>query len=160
MKELKNAIYDITKKLYDSDGGGSVSKVYRYAIENNLNWLFCTECEDDTPTFENDKICLVCWSPQVERLNIENYNNKDMKNELTLNQIQRQNFVDNEIFNLVKRLIPEKYDIELDWNIQWISDLRINIENKIIEILEIDNNIDKFEMEFYPFLNEEKEKIN
>jgi hypothetical protein len=37
-------------------------------------------------------------------------------------QIKRQDFVDNEIYDLVKRLVPSKRAIE--WNIEMIADIR------------------------------------
>lgn len=59
----EDKIYKITKKLYDKIGS---SAIYDYAIDNNLDYLFCTACEAETPTFENDKICLICWTLQTD----------------------------------------------------------------------------------------------
>jgi hypothetical protein len=55
-------------------------------------------------------------------------------------QLRRQDFVDNGIFDLVKRLIPSTRDIE--WNIEMIADIRDTIQcwlvgrYKIVEELE------------------------
>ena len=42
-------------------------------------------------------------------------------------QIKRQDFVDNEIHNFVKRLIPSTKEIE--WDIEMISDIRDTIHH-------------------------------
>jgi hypothetical protein len=41
---------------------------------------------------------------------------------LSEDQINRQDFVDNQIYDLVKRLIPSAREIE--WNIEMIGDIR------------------------------------
>jgi hypothetical protein len=43
----------------------------------------------------------------------------------TEDQINQQDFVDNEIYDLVKRLIPSKNEIE--WDIEMIGDIRDTI---------------------------------
>jgi DNA polymerase sigma len=59
---------------------------------------------------------------------------------LSEDQIKRQDFVDNEIYDLVKRLIPTASEIE--WNIEMIADIRDTIQcwlvdrYKIVEELE------------------------
>jgi len=40
----------------------------------------------------------------------------------TEGQIRRQDFVDNQIYDLVKRLVPSKREIE--WDIEMIGDIR------------------------------------
>ena len=61
----------------------------------------------------------------------------------TEDQIKRQDFVDNEIFALVKRLIPPTREIE--WNIEMIADIRDTIQHWLVDRYRI---VD--EIEFYP----------
>jgi len=66
--------------------------------------------------------------------------------ELTKKELERQDFVDNTIFDLMETLNPTNK--ELDWNIEMISAIRDMIgeyfvSNKICE-----------EKIFYPFINE------
>lgn len=69
-----------------------------------------------------------------ERSNIQNF---------TEDQIKRQDFVDNEIYDLVKRLVPSKR--EIDWNIEMIADIRDTIQHWLVDQYKI---VD--ELEFYP----------
>ena len=62
---------------------------------------------------------------------------------LTDDQLKRQDFVDNEIHNLVKRLVPSKRAIE--WNIEMIGNIRDTIQHWLIDKYKI---VD--ELEFYP----------
>jgi hypothetical protein len=48
----------------------------------------------------------------------------------TEDQIKRQDFVDNQIYDLVKRLIPSTREIE--WNIEMIGDIRDTIQHWIV----------------------------
>jgi hypothetical protein len=66
----------------------------------------------------------------------------DMQN-LTEDQIRRQDFVDNEISCLVKRLIPSKSEIE--WDIEMIADIRDTIQHWLVDRYKIVG-----ELEFYP----------
>jgi hypothetical protein len=61
----------------------------------------------------------------------------------TEDQIKRQDFVDNEIYHLVKRLVPSKREIE--WNIEMIADIRDTIQHWLVDQYKI---VD--ELEFYP----------
>ena len=61
----------------------------------------------------------------------------------TEDQIKRQDFVDNEIFALVKRLIPPTREIE--WNIEMIADIRDTIQHWLV----VQYNVVE-ELEFYP----------
>jgi hypothetical protein len=61
----------------------------------------------------------------------------------TEDQIKRQDFVDNEIYDLVKRLVPSKR--EIDWNIEMIADIRDTIQHWLVDQYKI---VD--ELEFYP----------
>jgi DNA polymerase sigma len=61
----------------------------------------------------------------------------------TEDQIKRQDFVDNEIYDLVKRLIPSEKEIE--WNIEMIGDIRDTIEHWLVDKYKIAD-----ELEFYP----------
>ena len=58
-------------------------------------------------------------------------------------QIRRQDFVDNEIYDLVKRLVPSKRAIE--WNIEMIGDIRDTIQYWLVDQYKV---VD--ELEFYP----------
>ncbi len=61
----------------------------------------------------------------------------------TEDQIKRQDFVDNQIYDLVKRLIPSKREIE--WDIEMIADVRDTIQHWLVDQFKI---VD--ELEFYP----------
>ncbi len=93
--------------------------------------------------------------------------------ELTKEQLERQDFVDNYIFNMVNDLVPDKYRIDgyiaddpepvlgnqpLEWDIEWISEIREAVQEIIADKLlsAIRSDSDKFEMEFYPYIKETK----
>jgi len=61
----------------------------------------------------------------------------------TEEQLMRQDFVDNQIYDLVKRLIPSTREIE--WNIEMIADIRDTIQHWLVDKHKI---VD--ELEFYP----------
>jgi hypothetical protein len=61
----------------------------------------------------------------------------------TEDQIKRQDFVDNEIYDLVKRLNPSAREIE--WNIEMIGDIRDTIQDWLVDRYKM---VD--ELEFYP----------
>jgi hypothetical protein len=58
-------------------------------------------------------------------------------------QIKRQDFVDNQIYDLVRRLTPSKR--EIDWDIEMIGDVRDTIQHWLVDQYKI---VD--ELEFYP----------
>jgi len=58
-------------------------------------------------------------------------------------QIKRQDFVDNQIYDLAKRLIPTS--IEIEWDIEMIGDIRDTIQHWLVDRYKI---VD--ELEFYP----------
>jgi len=58
-------------------------------------------------------------------------------------QLRRQDFVDNGIFDLVKKLNPSKREIE--WNIEMIGDIRDTIQHWLADKYKIVE-----ELEFYP----------
>ncbi len=62
---------------------------------------------------------------------------------LTEDQINRKDFVDNGIFDLVKRLIPPTKEIE--WDIEMIGDIRDTIQHWLVDRYKIAD-----ELEFYP----------
>jgi hypothetical protein len=62
---------------------------------------------------------------------------------LTEDQIKRQDFVDNQIYDLVKRLISSESEIE--WDIEMIGDIRDTIQHWLVDRYRI---VD--ELEFYP----------
>jgi len=49
----------------------------------------------------------------------------------TQDQLKRQDFVDNEIFDLVKRLIPSTGEIE--WTVEMIADIRDTIQHWFVD---------------------------
>jgi hypothetical protein len=71
---------------------------------------------------------------KMEGTNMQNF---------TEDQINRQDFVDNAIYDLVKRLIPLPREIE--WDIEMIGDIRDTIQHWLVDKYKI---ID--ELEFYP----------
>jgi DNA polymerase sigma len=62
---------------------------------------------------------------------------------LSEGQIKRQDFVDNEIYDLVKRLIPSSREIK--WNIEMIGDIRDTIQHWLADRYKIVDGL-----EFYP----------
>lgn len=50
---------------------------------------------------------------------------------LSEDQIKRQDFVDNQIYDLVKQLIPSTREIE--WNIEMIADIRDTIQHWLVD---------------------------
>jgi hypothetical protein len=76
---------------------------------------------------------------------MNNLSNNDR--ELTISEIDRQDFVDNSIYQLVTDLNPTKK--EIDWNIEMIANIRDEIGFWIVERLNLCR-----EKEFYPFLEE------
>jgi hypothetical protein len=58
-------------------------------------------------------------------------------------QIKRQDFVDNQIYDLVSLLIPSTREIE--WDIEMIADIRDTIQHWLVDRYKI---VD--ELEFYP----------
>ena len=66
--------------------------------------------------------------------------------ELTKQQIERQDFVDNAIFNLINELIPS--DKEMEWNNEFIGVVRDAIQTRLVE-----KGICS-EQEFYPYIEE------
>jgi hypothetical protein len=61
----------------------------------------------------------------------------------TEDQIKRQDFVDNQIYDLVKRLVPSAREIE--WDIEMIGDIRDTIQHWLVDRYKIVG-----ELEFYP----------
>ena len=66
--------------------------------------------------------------------------------ELTVRMIERQDFVDNAIFELVNELIPSEKKME--WDIRIIGEIRDAIQSQLVE--------KGFctEQEFYPYIEE------
>ncbi len=67
--------------------------------------------------------------------------------ELTSEQIKRQDFVDNAIFDLIKTANPTEKDI--NWDIEMIGEVRDVIEDWLVERLKITD-----EQDFYPWVEE------
>jgi hypothetical protein len=61
----------------------------------------------------------------------------------TEDQLKRQDFVDNQIYDLVKRLVSSKRAIE--WNIEMIADIRDTIQHWLVDKYKIVEELD-----FYP----------
>ena len=64
--------------------------------------------------------------------------------ELNKKQIERQDFVDNSVFDLLQLLNPTKK--EFDWDIEMIGDVRNLIQNWITK------KTNCLEQEFYPYI--------
>lgn len=64
--------------------------------------------------------------------------------ELTIRQIERQDFVDNRIFELIRELNPSQ--TEIDWNIEVIGKIRDSIQAVFSDEFSIN------EEDFYPSL--------
>jgi hypothetical protein len=62
---------------------------------------------------------------------------------LSEDQIKRQDFVDNEIYELVNQLVPSEKKIE--WSIEMIGDIRDTIQHWLVDRYKVVN-----ELEFYP----------
>lgn len=62
---------------------------------------------------------------------------------LTNKQIERQDLVDNEIFQLLNNLNPTSE--KLDWNIEFISEIREVVMDVLLE------HTTMTEMDFYPY---------
>ena len=58
-------------------------------------------------------------------------------------QIKRQDFVDNQIYDVVRRLIPSEREIE--WDIEMIADIRDTIQHWLVDRYKIVDELD-----FYP----------
>jgi hypothetical protein len=67
--------------------------------------------------------------------------------ELTDKQIDRQDFVDNAIFQLVQTVNPT--DRSIEWNIEMIGEIRDVIREWIVERMEMTD-----EQNFYPYLDD------
>ena len=50
---------------------------------------------------------------------------------LTEQQIERQDFVDNAIYDMINELIPSNK--EMEWNIEAIGEVRDAIQNQLVE---------------------------
>lgn len=68
-------------------------------------------------------------------------------NELTNEQIERQDSVDSSIFELVQLLNPSNREIE--WNIEMIGEIRDCIEEWLVEHLRVTSR-----EAFYPYMKE------
>jgi hypothetical protein len=63
--------------------------------------------------------------------------------EFTDKEIQRQDFVDNEIFDLLQRLAPKS--VQIEWDIETIGDIRNVLRGNLV------NRYGVLEQEFYPY---------
>lgn len=77
----------------------------------------------------------------------EGVNTPEPGSGLTGAQLERQDIVDNAVFNLVKELIPDGHDrSKLEWDIEWIAEIRDIVE----EILE--EKVGVRPIVFYPYI--------
>jgi len=67
--------------------------------------------------------------------------------ELNNKQIERQDYVDNAVFQLIRDINPISKDIS--WNIEMIGEIRDNIRYWLVERLKVCE-----EMTFYPYIKE------
>ncbi len=67
--------------------------------------------------------------------------------ELNNKQIERQDYVDNAVFQLIGDINPTSKDIS--WNIEMIGEIRDNVRHWLVERLEICD-----ETTFYPYIKE------
>jgi hypothetical protein len=67
--------------------------------------------------------------------------------ELTSNQTERQDFVDNAIYELIASLNPSNKK-EISWNIEMIGDVRECIRHWLVERHQVCTDL-----AFYPFIN-------
>jgi hypothetical protein len=82
----------------------------------------------------------------IEEKLLRNRNNGfNVMKELTDKQIERQDFVDNAIFNLIQSL--NTTDKTINWDIEMIGEIRDVIAEWMIERLNITD-----EQKFYPYL--------
>lgn len=65
--------------------------------------------------------------------------------QLTNLQIQRQDFVDNEVFELIQRLAPSA---KIKWDIEMIVNVRDSMQAQIVDHKKLMS-----ERKFYPYLN-------
>ena len=65
--------------------------------------------------------------------------------QLTKRQIERQDFVDNEIFELIQKFLPLSKQIE--WNIEVTAAVRDTIREQIVDKRKLMS-----EMRFYPYI--------
>lgn len=66
---------------------------------------------------------------------------------LTKAQLERQDFVDNAVFELIQKLDPSGKGIQ--WNIEMIGNIRDEIQYWIVEYLGLSDKL-----LFYPFIKE------
>ena len=69
------------------------------------------------------------------------------ENGLTQQQIERQDFVDNAIFSLIRSVNPSNKEIE--WNIEMIGEIRDVVKEWLVDKLSLTT-----EQEFYPYIEE------
>ena len=67
--------------------------------------------------------------------------------ELSEEQIERQDYVDNAIYELIKQVNPTNKQIE--WDIELIGEIRDSIRECLVQKLRITD-----EQDFYPFLED------
>lgn len=64
---------------------------------------------------------------------------------LTKKELERQDFVDNEVFELIQKLLPANR--KLEWNIEIIGAVRDAIQTEVVNERKLVS-----EMNFYPYL--------
>ena len=69
------------------------------------------------------------------------------ENGLTQQQVERQDFIDNTIFDLILSINPT--DKEINWDIEMIGEVRDVLKEWLVDKLNLTT-----EQEFYPYLEE------
>jgi hypothetical protein len=64
--------------------------------------------------------------------------------QFTEKQIKRQDFVDNEVFELIQRLVPSA---KIEWDIEMIGNVRDSIQTQLVDKQKLMS-----EVIFYPYL--------
>ena len=64
--------------------------------------------------------------------------------QFTEKQIKRQDFVDNEVFELIQRLAPSA---KIEWDIEMIGNVRDSIQTQLVDKQKLTS-----EARFYPYL--------
>jgi len=67
--------------------------------------------------------------------------------DITKHQIERQDFIDNTIFDLIKSINPT--DKKINWDIEMIGEIRDVLKEWLVDKLNLTT-----EQEFYPYIQE------
>lgn len=138
MKKFNKENYMEFERKWFSDSG--VYKVYRFGQAICGNFELPKEIENKI-FYEEDfkKVQVIIWT---------SFNDTVSDRELTEEELARQDFVDNEIHNMICNVMRHvNPEAEPDWDIEPIAEIR-----DVILRYFIDGKYD--EMDFYPYLEE------